>query len=472
MLAQSSTASCTGENAPANYGSLGHDSLQADEEDRLQHRDYSNPVEALHQAPLAKQDSSPQVEEIAPWCDISYFIGLYLRYQHALMPLVHKPTFTNDIVLRKDRSDETFRALLLSLTAYTICQVPLHLMDPPFSQRQLEKLQTKCHTASRAIQVRHLEEPNMNIMVTMIADTYHCAATNRTQFRDTLMGTAARLVYALGYNVVAPTDNLIDAELKRRIFWHLYCHEKTDAAMGNPILMHDHEGVPPYPLETDDEFITAAGYVSQPLASLSYMVGYVYNIRLFRFLSTSLLRRRLLECAALGELNITLDEGWNWAEEARHKISCLQRELPVKLRALELSHCSTSDQPDIFQTQRANIVVTAAIVEFALLDYQASARPQSSLIAERHRVARETYRQLSNISATQLASNGESMRSKVISIILVLFNSISHETDLTQGDVRNWWEMYCKVQFVQMIPSGVESLGPSRAPSPSIARPG
>jgi hypothetical protein len=29
------------------------------------------------------------------------------------------------------------------------------------------------------------------------------------------------------------------------------------------------------------------------------------------------------------------------------------------------------------------------------LDYQASARPQSSLIAERHRVARETYRQLS-----------------------------------------------------------------------------
>jgi hypothetical protein len=137
--------------------------------------------------------------------------------------------------------------------------------------------------------------------------------------------------------------------------------------MGSPILMHDHEGVPPYPLETDDEFITAAGYVSQPLANLSYMVGYVYNVRLFRFLSTSLLRRRLLECAAQGELNITLDEGWNWAEEARHKISCLQRELPVKLRALELSQCSTSDQPDIFQTQRANIVVTAAIVEFALV---------------------------------------------------------------------------------------------------------
>lgn len=225
--------------------------------------------------------------------------------------------------------------------------------------------------------------------------------------------------------------------------------------MGSPILMHDHEGVPPYPLETDDEFITAAGYVSQPLANLSYMVGYVYNVRLFRFLSTSLLRRRLLICAAQGERNITLDEGWNWAEEARHKISCLQRELPVKLRALEPAQCSTSDQPDIFQTQRANIVVTAAIVEFALvsrlevrekkrerpwaqqsdvldlkLDYQASARPQSSRIAERHRVARETYRQLSrsvhapgrptiyvvahqgtirSISATQLASNGESM---------------------------------------------------------------
>jgi hypothetical protein len=118
MLAQSSTASCIGENVPVNHGSLGHDFLQGDEEDRLQHRDYSNPVEALHQAPLAKKDYPPQIEEIAPWCDVSYFIGLYLRYQHALMPLVHKPTFTNDIVLRKDRVDETFRSLLLSLSEW------------------------------------------------------------------------------------------------------------------------------------------------------------------------------------------------------------------------------------------------------------------------------------------------------------------------------------------------------------------
>jgi hypothetical protein len=118
MLAQSSTASCIGENAPVNSGSLGHDSLQGGGEDRLEHRDYSNPVQAVHPAPLAKQDSSPQIEEIAPRCDVSYFIGLYLQYQHALMPLVHKPTFTNDIVLRKDRSDETFRALLLSLSEW------------------------------------------------------------------------------------------------------------------------------------------------------------------------------------------------------------------------------------------------------------------------------------------------------------------------------------------------------------------
>jgi hypothetical protein len=31
------------------------------------------------------------------------------------MPLVHKPTFAQDVLSRKDRHDEVFRALLLSL---------------------------------------------------------------------------------------------------------------------------------------------------------------------------------------------------------------------------------------------------------------------------------------------------------------------------------------------------------------------
>lgn len=57
----------------------------------------------------------PQIEDVASWSTISFFISLHLRYQHPIMPIIHKPTFNNDLALRLDRQDEQFRAFLLSL---------------------------------------------------------------------------------------------------------------------------------------------------------------------------------------------------------------------------------------------------------------------------------------------------------------------------------------------------------------------
>lgn len=63
----------------------------------------------LAQPPLA------QIESVTTWVNIEFFIGLYLKHQHALVPLVHKPTFRADLLERRDRIDPEFRALLLSL---------------------------------------------------------------------------------------------------------------------------------------------------------------------------------------------------------------------------------------------------------------------------------------------------------------------------------------------------------------------
>ena len=75
----------------------------------------------LHPQPrsLFSQPTIPplslDIEDIAPWQDICDFLNLYLRYQHALVPIVHKPSFTTDLFQRRDKTDPEFRALLLSL---------------------------------------------------------------------------------------------------------------------------------------------------------------------------------------------------------------------------------------------------------------------------------------------------------------------------------------------------------------------
>ena len=65
--------------------------------------------------PPQTQSPSLQIELVTTWVNIEFFIGLYLKHQHALVPLVHKPTFRADLLERRDRADPEFRALLLSL---------------------------------------------------------------------------------------------------------------------------------------------------------------------------------------------------------------------------------------------------------------------------------------------------------------------------------------------------------------------
>lgn len=65
--------------------------------------------------PSAPISSSAQIEEIAPWSVISFFLKLYLQYMHSLFPVVHKPTFFQAVALRTDQTDRRMRALILAL---------------------------------------------------------------------------------------------------------------------------------------------------------------------------------------------------------------------------------------------------------------------------------------------------------------------------------------------------------------------
>jgi hypothetical protein len=63
----------------------------------------------------ATQHEIPQIDAVVAWHDVCFFISLHMRHQHGLMPLVHKPTFAQDVLQRRDVGDETFRGLLCSI---------------------------------------------------------------------------------------------------------------------------------------------------------------------------------------------------------------------------------------------------------------------------------------------------------------------------------------------------------------------
>jgi hypothetical protein len=65
--------------------------------------------------PAGPLSADMQIEQIAPWPAISFFITLYLRYMHSLLPIVHRPSFAQAMTMRADRGDRNLRALVLGL---------------------------------------------------------------------------------------------------------------------------------------------------------------------------------------------------------------------------------------------------------------------------------------------------------------------------------------------------------------------
>lgn len=62
-----------------------------------------------------------EIEDVTDWSTVTFFTSLYLKYNHALSPIVHKPTFAHDLATRRDKTDRQFRSLLLGLGEYSGC---------------------------------------------------------------------------------------------------------------------------------------------------------------------------------------------------------------------------------------------------------------------------------------------------------------------------------------------------------------
>jgi hypothetical protein len=106
---------------------------------------------AAMQAAAARKE--PQLEDVTSWANISHYISLYLQFLYPLLPLVHRTTFAQNLISRLDLRDTDFRALLLSIVAFTISQLPTsRLTTDAFDVEGLKQLQRRCHRTSQALQ--------------------------------------------------------------------------------------------------------------------------------------------------------------------------------------------------------------------------------------------------------------------------------------------------------------------------------
>jgi hypothetical protein len=131
------------------------------------------------------------------------------------------------------------------------------------------------------------------------------------------------------------------------------------------ISLNDLEGVPPLPLEVDDDYITSSVATPQPRGTVSYMTGFVVVSRIFQILGQCQIRQKTF--ANNRGAGPSRGELVAWVEDQRRDMRRLLDDLPAKLRAewREAGGFERAEESSL-GIQRANIHITALCVELAL----------------------------------------------------------------------------------------------------------
>jgi hypothetical protein len=132
------------------------------------------------------------------------------------------------------------------------------------------------------------------------------------------------------------------------------------------ISLNDLEGVPPLPLEIDDDYITTSVATPQPEGTVSYMTGFVVVSRIFQILGQCQIRQKTF--ANNRGAGPPREELLIWVEDQRIGMRRLLDELPGKLRAdwREVGGFERAEESSL-GIQRANIHITALCVELTLV---------------------------------------------------------------------------------------------------------
>lgn len=99
----------------------------------------------------------------------------------------------------------------------------------------------------------------------------------------------------------------------------------------SPISLNDLEGIPPLPLEIDDDYLTTSTSTPQPRGSISYMTGFVAVSRIFHILGQCQIRQKTwTQNPSAGPKRGDLLE---WIEESQREMREILEALPGGLGA-------------------------------------------------------------------------------------------------------------------------------------------
>lgn len=367
-------------------------------------------------------------------CSFAVFDALmqdYMAIIYPLVPVVHRPTFRNDLRNQRHMHDEVFKSFCLA-----ICALVLGILPRKFDQyRQIDGSLAFANRKAAVTTIHSLILKNRpvdyfdTITLEKWAISYMIGTTSahlqlRTRAR-VQFGETDTLCTELGLNRIASYTclDLIQTQLRKKAFWltfttyssvsfntetvsrilttasHVRSHEIHWDSFSDRFIFETADADALMPLDVDDEYITAEQVYPQPLGQTSLTAGfnalnYINNcmVTIIRDPAIPLLScvepvddsKLVLETCACGR-HVQAASLSSLVQARLEKTRYVLNYLPVELRPWPNLSVTSPEKPSEdtvsysqFESMKANIHVTHLWAQSLMLERLTACHPTAS----------------------------------------------------------------------------------------------
>ncbi|WWD08703.1 hypothetical protein V865_006816 [Kwoniella europaea PYCC6329] len=222
------------------------------------------------------QSQFGSLDNVIPRDVAGYVFSLFFDYVHPLTPCLHRPTFLMEVETRRDEKNPVFLALVLSVLASAMVQIPKALL-PPINNIPAREMADRCYQVSRLVSLNAYDPPTIEMVITRFLDAVYHLISGRLGAQAASLGEAVQLGTVLGIHRESSYVGLdpISTEVRRRMFGLLFTSDKSAACLRDrPIFLATEECDTMMPREVDDDYITRTEYLEFPPHATSTIAGF------------------------------------------------------------------------------------------------------------------------------------------------------------------------------------------------------
>ncbi|KAK0215761.1 fungal-specific transcription factor domain-containing protein [Armillaria fumosa] len=186
---------------------------------------------------------------------IMNLVAIYFETINPILPILHRPTFTEDVVNGLHLRDESFGGTLLLVLAVAsrYSDDPRVLADPSSRLSAGWRFIVQAPIFKKAV----LAPPGLYELQSSVLGAIYSMGTSVPQFSWTVIGVGLRAATEIGLHRQKPKGHKlrVDDELKKRSFWALVILDRLISLyLGRPVMLQEEDFDLELPMECDDEY--------------------------------------------------------------------------------------------------------------------------------------------------------------------------------------------------------------------------